>query len=368
MTRGFAGVLLLIVITVVVFGIGGGAFWFLSSQGISPVQTPLSKKIAEKKPCDLPKTQREFKSEPYYSGPLIDAHVHFPTSAKIVSSIAEKNGLQMPVLEGPLEASNIICTFDSERIEQTFAFHIVAKFAEGAPVSAAKGIEEVYPGKLVNFLMPPPVKSLLVEPSTIKGILEKNKGLFRGFGEVALYMDGMEGMLPNDPYLKEIYKLADEHNLVVMLHPEDNLKDGVEEILAEFPDVDFLFHGGRNQEWVIDLMDKYKNFYYSIDGDLASLYGHDGGLQFKKSAAENEYLIYMRENFNANLEEAVSRWKVRIEKHPDRFTWGTDRWYGWHFDPEVGGILEEFGRSFIGRLDLGVQENFAYKNAEKMLQ
>lgn len=42
--------------------------------------------------------------------------------------------------------------------------------------------------------------------------------------------------------------------------------------------------------------------------------------------------------------------------------------FAWHFDPEVGGILEEFSRSFIGRLDASVQENFAYKNAERMLQ
>jgi len=48
--------------------------------------------------------------------------------------------------------------------------------------------------------------------------------------------------------------------------------------------------------------------------------------------------------------------------------WGTDRWYRWQFDYEVGGILEEFGRSFIGELEPQVQEKFAYKNAEKILQ
>lgn len=364
-SRGIAALPLIIIFVLVV--ITGGALWFLGNLGISPVQTPFSKKIAEKKPCNLPKTQRQFKSEPYYVGPLIDAHVHFPTSSKIVSTVAGQNGLQMPVLEGDLSADKLICLFESEGIIKTFAFHITSKFAEGAGVSTAKAIEEAYPGKIVHFIMPPPVKSLIVDPSGIKGILDGNKSLFRGYGEVALYMDGYEGTKPNDPGLKEIYKLAEKHNLVVMIHPEDNLKDGVEEILQEFPNVNFLFHGGRNQEWVIDLMDKYKNFYYSIDGDLVSLYGHNGGLQFKTTTAKNEYLSYLRENFNANLEEAVGRWKGRIEKHPDRFTWGTDRWYGWHFDPEVGGLLEEFGRSFIGKLDPSVQENFAYKNAEKML-
>lgn len=321
----------------------------------------------DKKPCNMPKTKREFKNELYFSGPLIDSHVHFPTSSKIISSVAGQNGLQLPVLEGELEASNLICQFESQGIIKTIAFHITSKFAEGASTQTAKAIEEVYPGKIINFIMPPPVKALNMESSAIKGILENNKGLFRGYGELALYMDGYEGSKPDDPEFNEIYKLAMEHKLIVMIHPEDNLREGIEEILKEFPNVTFFFHGGRDQEWIIDLMDEYKNFYYSLDGDLVSLYGSGGGAQYKKNDAKEEYLSFMRKNFNSNLEEAVSRWKTRINKYPDRFTWGTDRWYAWHFSPEVGEILEEFGRSFIGRLDPSVQENFAYKNAQKML-
>ncbi|OGE38150.1 hypothetical protein A3B45_05060 [Candidatus Daviesbacteria bacterium RIFCSPLOWO2_01_FULL_39_12] len=333
--------------------------------GITEQQT---ENVTEKKPCNISKREREFKSEPYYSGPLIDSHVHFPTSSKIVSSIAKQNGLEMPVLEGNLSADNLICLFESERITKTFAFHITSKFAENASVSTAKAIEEAYPEKLVHFIMPPPIKSLNVDPSGIGNILNSNKGLFKGFGEVALYMDGYEGTKPDDPDLKEIYKLADEHNLIVMIHPEDNLKDGVEEILQEFPNVTFFFHGGRDQEWLIDLMPKYKNFYYSVDGDLVSLYGYGGGRQFHKATGKGEYLSYIRENFDTNLNEALRRWKGRIEKYPDRFTWGTDRWYEWHFDPEVGGLIEEFSRSFIGSLEPAIQENFAYKNAERMLR
>ena len=216
--------------------------------------------------------------------------------------------------------------------------------------------------------MPPPVLSLNVEPSGIEDILNKNKGLFGGFGEVALYMGGYEDTKPTDPMLKEIYKLADKHNLIVMIHPEDNTKDGIEEILKENPGVTFFFHGGRGQEWVIDLMPKYKNFYYSFDGDLVSLYGHSGGQQFKSTDSKAEYLSYIRGNFDNMLKEALSHYKLAVEKHPDRFTWGTDRWYAWHFDTEVGGLIEEFGRSFIGSLSPQAQENFAYKNAEKMLE
>ena len=48
--------------------------------------------------------------------------------------------------------------------------------------------------------------------------------------------------------------------------------------------------------------------------------------------------------------------------------WGTDRLEGWHFDKEVGGLVEEFSRAFIGELDSSVQEKFAYKNAQRMLE
>lgn len=364
-----------IVFIFVAFNITKGIFTSIVNQRteniteniVSQFTSSLGGAKVEKKPCDLPKTQRQFKSEPYYTGPLIDSHLHLPTTAKIVSSFAAQNGLELPVLEGSLSADRLICVFDSEGIIKTFGFHITAKFAEGAGVSAAKEIEQAYPGKIMHFIMPPPVLSLNVDPSGIGSILNNNRGLFKGYGEVGLYMDGYEGMKPDDPTLKQIYKLAEQHNLIVMIHPEDNLRDGVEEILQEYPSVTFFFHGGRNQEWVINLMDQYKNFYYSIDGDLATLYGHDGGEQFKTTSAKEDYLKYMRENFVANLDNEVGRWKVRIKKHPDRFTWGTDRWFGWHFDPEVGAMLEEFGRSFIGRLDPSIQENFAYKNAERML-
>ena len=321
----------------------------------------------EKKPCNVPKHQREFNKQPYYEGPLIDSHVHLPTSSSIVSSVAKQNGLELPLMEGDIAADRLICIFDSEGIIKTFGFHITSQYAEGAAVATATAIEEAYPGKIVHFLMPPPVLSLNLTPSSIEGILRSNKGLFKGFGEVALYMDGYQGVMPNASQLKEIYKLADEHNLIVMVHPEDNLRDGIEEILREFPEVTFFFHGGKHQEWLIELMPTHKNFYYSVDADLVSLYGAKNGYKYQEFSSKEEYVTFLKGNFESVLKEALGHWKPIIEKYPDRFTWGTDRWYAWHFDPEVGGLLEEFGRSFIGKLDPSVQEKFAYKNAEAML-
>ena len=51
------------------------------TSGISGSITGDSSAKIEKKDCNLPKTKREFKAESYYSGPLIDSHVHLPTSS-----------------------------------------------------------------------------------------------------------------------------------------------------------------------------------------------------------------------------------------------------------------------------------------------
>ena len=72
--------------------------------------------------------------------------------------------------------------------------------------------------------------------------------------------------------------------------------------------------------------------------------------------------------FNGLLDRMVSTWKSAIERHPNRFLWGTDMALPtWHWDPEVIDMIMKFSRAFIGRLDGGVREKYAYKNAERLL-
>ncbi len=75
------------------------------------------------------------------------------------------------------------------------------------------------------------------------------------------------------------------------------------------------------------------------------------------------------EDYESLLEKDVKTWKTFIEKHPDQIIWGTDR--GgialWSIDEDVGITLTNYARAFIARLDPAVQEKFAYKNAEKLI-
>jgi hypothetical protein len=47
--------------------------------------------------------------------------------------------------------------------------------------------------------------------------------------------------------------------------------------------------------------------------------------------------------------------------------WGTDRAADWHHNEEISILIEEFTRAFTGRLSPEVQEKYAYKNAEGLL-
>ena len=74
------------------------------------------------------------------------------------------------------------------------------------------------------------------------------------------------------------------------------------------------------------------------------------------------------QNYQSMFENTINQWKSKIEQYPDRYMRGTGRAHKWTCDEDVGMLIEKFGRDFIGKLDPAVQEKFAYKNAERLLQ
>ena len=313
--------------------------------------------------CDRNPKQREFSRSPYYAGHLVDDHVHMPVASKIVSTVAMQSGFEDMPYEGDITIDSITCIFDSEGITKAFEFYLMPNAALSSSVRSVKNAKERHPEKIVPFFMPPPIDSLHPKTADIADIISSNKGLFKGIGELAIY-HYPSNIQPNDPYFLELYRIANEQHLIVMIHPAPDQQQAVENIVSAYPNVKFLFHG---EEWIVNILGKYPNIYFSIDATQTHLYGFDIKHKNNKPTKE-EWIDYFRKNFDVTLDEAVSKWKKTIEKYPDRFLWGTDRWYSWHFDPEVGGLLQEFSRSFIGQLDPEVQEKFAYKNAEKLLE
>ena len=301
--------------------------------------------------CDNAPAQREFSESPYYTGPLIDNHLHMPFTFEVPPAIYEEADWDAPILEKEVFIGSIICGFDKTKINSAFGFYVVPNLLKGQAVQLIKQIEEQYKGRIVPFLMPTHISDLDLKPSDVEQILDSNEGLFKGFGEIALYKGSYKGVSPDDASLFELYKVADKHNLIVMVHPDNGQQQAIERTLKENPNVKFLFHGHEMEPYLMQILDKYDNAYYSVDASLydspsehiiASLYGVKD---------KEEFISELKGNFNKILNTNLGIWKPRIEKHSDKFLWGTDRAFAWHFDAEVGAAVEEMSRSFIWQLD-----------------
>ncbi len=383
--KGFSQIILIVVIVGALAAIGGGAWYYRQSVKqevtVSPTesaalqpkpqvkeqkqsQTTETPKPAEKpavqketpkiaipapSTCDLTPRPRRFNKTPYYTGPLFDAHFHLPGLSEV-------------------SVNNLLCTSDKEKVRGTIGFYFNPQLSLEKRLAEAESIKNASLGKIRLFLAPIPYSL-----KTLEDIEATHNGLFTGYGEMAFYNRGIPGQSyypksPDEQQFLDIYALAEKNNFVVMIHPDKGQEQAIENILQKNPNVKFYLHGDEIEGAIIGLMDKYPNVYYSIDAILSRLpFPPADALHL--SSSENDYVSKITQNFSAILDGAVNDWKAKIEKHPDRFTWGTDRGgFTWHYGEEVSRLFEELSRVFIGRLDPAVQEKYAYKNAESLLQ
>lgn len=331
--------------------------------------------LTKDKECDTAAPSREFSYKPYYTGQLIDAHVHMPISSGIVAAVAKKlgsNEFNMSLFDTALTRNSFICLFKGEGISQNVGLFLTTKFSFGQELHTIKKFQKKYPGKVSPFLMPAPLGFLRVPPSEIRKALDKNPGLIRGIGELKIF----DGTSLDNPHYSELYKIAEDYNLIIMMHPHFADKEIVKNILKQYPKVAFLFHGGdrpnvdpaRNgsEEFIAEIMEEFDNAYYSVS--TAKIHGSKPEHKFRLPEKE-EIRDYIRENLDSDMAILVQKWKPLIEKYPARFMWETDRQRPqWIFDEDFGHLVEEAARIFIGKLDPSVRENFAYKNAQKLLE
>ena len=310
-----------------------------------------------------------FSSSPHYNGPLFDAHFHMPNlidfnaigHGESPGTGYETNSNKDPVLGNDIELSKLLCNFDKETVIGVIGFAIGAEQASEETISRAKSVKDESLGKINLFLMP---RMFSIEG--LDYIQEKNPNLFKGYGEVGFYTSLYVNTLPDSQEMMDVYAVAGKHNLIVMIHPDARQESMVENAIKKNPDVKFLIHGPEIENSIINIVGKYPNAYYSIDAILIRSPGSPGGLIYTTNNLQ-ELKSSFSQNYERMMNDAVNKWKSKIEKYPDKFMWGTDRAYLWHYDEGVGILLEEFGRDFIAELNPEVQERFAYKNAEALL-
>lgn len=297
---------------------------------------------------------------PYYTGPIIDSHFHMPPPIDAAPP--------SPQLERDITLNEIVSTLDAEGTSKVFAFFpVYESFPHKIFTDVARKVKEEYPDRFISFIMPPTRDDNppTVGARSLKKMLKGNLSVFQGFGEIGLYdIKGRkaEEFPPDAPIFQRIYKhVIQKHNLLVYIHPGDGHKDALDRVLEQYPDITFIVHGDQIQNDIGELMEKHSNVYFTIN----DLYGDQYLLNNRET---KESFLAALEDYEPLLEKDVVMYKELIEAHPNQFMWGTDRGDAtWTFDKEVGQKLVDYGRYFIGRLDPAVQEKFAYKNAERLI-
>ncbi len=317
-------------------------------------------------PCSAP--QETSFDDSYYTGPLIDTHFHIPHIPD--SPVRGLDALTdiKPLLGRNIYVSDLVCLLEDEGTAKVFAFFPVWPNVDSQyPLDLATRTMSQHPDLFVPFLMPPGPDDVppTEDADTVRQMLDSTLGLFQGYGEIGLYELGTRrkgtDFPPDAPIFRGIYPVVAQHNLLVYLHPGRGHEDNLERVLADFPEIDFIVHGEQIEAGIEDLMDGYPNVFFTVN----DLYGDQYLLNTRET---KQSFLAAFEDYKPLLEKDLETWKPVIERHPDRFMWGTDRGDAvWTFDREVGRQLVDYGRAFIGRLDVSVQEKFAYKNAESLL-
>lgn len=324
-----------------------------------------------------PRAERTFPAGAY-TGPLIDTHIHIAPLPENPSSERPLGTNDQPIMGNNVTVPDYVCMLDVEKTNKIFAFFPVWEPIIRQHVGLVKKTLNEYPGRFVPFIMPPdsdndPGGFPTVAASKLNEMLKVYPGLFQGYGEIGLYAreGGAAELPPDSQRLKRIYPVVRKNKLAVYFHLGQGHQDEFERVLEKNPDINFIWHGdqlitgsgaGQDLSVIEGILSRHPNAYYGVD----ELYGDVWLL--RRGVSQETFLKHFQ-NPEPLLEQDLVTWKGFIERHPNQVLWGTDRGgdVRWSLDPEVALTLNDYSRTFIGRLDPSVQEKFAYKNAEALM-
>lgn len=303
----------------------------------------------------------DFRAAPYYKGPLFETHLHVPSVLPPPKFITDKLGVEdYASLGEEVTIEKIICLMDRENITRSVAFFPLVDFpfVRWPFVEIARRTVQLHQDRIIPFILSVPFTDPATQPETLEKIFDQNNNVFQGYGEIPFYWDEYLGLSPDSPIFLTSYDILEERGLAAMIHPARGQERALRKVFARNLKVTFILHSEEIEDSLDSILEEYPNVYYTLD--VSTL--------IPQSASKAEFMTLMKENFHLLLDDAVSTWKPRIEAHPEKFIWGTDRFTPWNFDEEVGRVYEEFSRAFIGRLDPRVQEQYAYKNADRLFE
>ncbi len=327
-----------------------------------------------------------------YGGPLFDSHFHPPhlpdTPPGYEGGERDLPGfavsryhdwtfepeptdpirLQKPIAGRNVTMQDLACLLAADGTDGAFSFFPVFENIQEPALEVAARTVAAHPDLFVPFIMPPGHHDVppTVDGTVLAEMVGSRPGLFVGYGEIGLYGLGErraeDDYPPDAEILQGVYRVADEHRLMVYLHPGNGQADGLARALEAHPDIEFIVHGDQIQPFILDLMDRFPNVSFTVN-DLV------GDQYLLRPEVTREEFFRRTDDFATLLRLDLSVWKPMIEAYPDRFMWGTDRGGQavWTFDLDVGRRLVAYGRAFIAGLDPSVRERFAYRNAHRIM-
>ena len=307
----------------------------------------------------------------YYSGPLIDSHLHIPAlpdnpfgdfdsndsrtacgvDSALYGAIASED---QPLLGRTVSIGDIVWSLKAEGTSQAFLFFPVYQDIEVQLVEVAKRTMEKYPSLFVPLIQTSGSEASTVEASIFEEYLTIGPGLFFGQGEVGDSPTEPINPPPDSVLYTENFEVDRAHNMPVYFHTGVGHQENMARALENFPDITFIVHGDFVRPHIDDLMDRYPNIYFTYNDIFDEL---TAAFRF---GSKEDFVSAFERDWDSMLDQAMGMYKDMIGAHPDRYMWGTDRAdIAWNYSTDMGKLLSDFGRAFIGKFDPEIQETIA---------
>lgn len=303
-----------------------------------------------------------------YNGPLFDTSVQAASSApmELFFTNMDRNGVSFALMFFSVEPASLTIPLNS-----VTGIGKIAAEVKKHPYRIIPFYSRGTGGEETNALIGDELT--YGYEATIKTVKSNiSQSLLKGIGELEHYAWSVP---VDDQDLLKLYDVAKEHNLTIMIHPKQGSYASLESVLKRYPNTTFIIHAfpedfDEDTSDLEDLLDTFPNVYFGVEADHM-MYYKGWGLLYKfeedgNSAAAN-FVDLFDEKETTILSSAKSRYYSLIKKYPTRFMWGTEMGLRYNHEPEVYDRTIKFSRRFIGGLPTNIQEDFAYKNALRIL-
>ena len=315
----------------------------------------------------------------YYQGPFIDTHLHLPQlpdhsvsgpaddgyvqsrgeESDKYDTIAEE---QRPLMGTNVTVGQVACSLQNEGTIKAFTFFPTFPEVTTPAIDVAYRTVEKYPSLFVPFLQASANGSTTLAGTSLEVMLGVRPNLFFGFGEVGSSPTESDNPAPDSEIYTGDWEVVRNHGLTVWYHPGEGHIESLERAIQDFPEITFIVHGDVIRPYIDGILDRNPNVYFTFNDIFDDLIPT---FRFGEKAV---FISDMRNDWDRLLDEAYAMYESLIKAHPDRYMWGTDRGdIAWQYDEEIGQLLTEYARAFIGRFDTEIQDLIAYKNAERLI-